>query len=155
MKRIAVAFPKKELILDILIHGYAAISLFNWIAFFTIDFWADSLYTIFGNHSIFYPFFGVLIADEMDAQGLAYFFILYWIINILLLSLGYIQAILRKKYAILLIVVFLDAVFTSAFTIANVLYGGLMSLHFFMLLGAILDFGFGHYLSAYAKKFAF
>ena len=155
MKRIAVAFPKKELILDILIHGYAAISLFNWIAFFTMNFWADSLYTIFGNHSIFYPFFGVLIADEMDAQGFAYFFVLYWIINILLLSLGYIQAIRRRKYAILLIVVFLDAIFTSIFTIANILYGGLMSLHFFMFLGAILDFGFGHYLSAYAKESAF
>lgn len=132
---------------DVLIYGYFLISVFNLIAFFTVDFWADSLYTLWGNHSIFYPFFGVLIAGELGAPLLVGCMIIYCGISFILLVFSYIEAILRKRFAILRTVVFLDCVFTVIFAIANVLYAGFMPLHFFVLLGAVFDFMFGRYLS--------
>jgi len=141
-----------NMLFEIMIHGYTVVSIFNAIAFFTIDFWANYLFPLLGNQSIFYPFFGLLIADEIDSSVLVCVFLIYWVISVLLLCIGYLKSILQKKYKILLIVVFVDAAFTILFTVANIFYSGLMFLHFFMFLGAALDFVFGQYLLNRCKR---
>ena len=141
----------RVMISQIMIHGYTAVSIFNVIAFFKSDFWAIYLFTLLGNQSIFYPFLGLLIAEEIDSYLLACFFLVYWATSILLLCISYLKAILQHKNKLLHIVVLTDAAFTILFTVANIFYGGFMLLHLVMLLGAVLDFVLGQYLFKQCK----
>jgi len=139
------AFFAKRSTLNILVYGYVAVSFLNLVTFFMGDF----IYTLWGNHSIFYPFLGLLMLADTESQALAWFFLIYWGASTVWLVVSYIQIFKWKKYFMLQLAVFSDVVFVILFTLANIQYGGFMDLHIAMLFGALHSFGFGLYLCCY------
>lgn len=69
----------------------------------------------------------------------------------MLLILRLIWSLWKRSYWFFFVIVLLDGIFAVVFTVSNLIYGGVMSLHLFMLAGAALDFLFAKYIASFMK----
>lgn len=137
---------RKRSILNAFVSGYTVISFLNIAVFFHGSIGSEMLCTIMGNHSVLYPYWGILIAAEMESTVLVLCILFYWVTNLISLITSYIAILTKGKYRAFQIVVISDVIFSAIFILANIWYGGLLDLHLFMLLGIILNLCFWYYI---------
>lgn len=149
MRRVRVLL-EKPLFKNVLIHSYAVISLLNIVVWANID---TNLYMFFGNHSIMlYPYWGLLIAAELELKYMVVGLFLYWLISVLLFVSSYVVGLAKKQYQLLRIAILADAVFSLVFCLKNWQYDGFVDMHIAIVLGAGIDFLFAWYLSWYEHQ---
>ncbi len=135
---------------NILVCAYIVFSLLNVAAFFRWGY-IDISYTLWGNHSIFYPFIGLLLAADMGSKTLMIFMFAYWPLSIVFLIVSLILVLTRRNYLLILLAVEIDVIFVLLFAVVNILWVGFLSLHLAMLIGAAMNLVFGLYLHWYRK----
>lgn len=146
MKSARCKMPQKHTLVNILVVVYWAVSFINILLFFDSGSWGEPIYTLLGNHSLLYPFWGMLIAIDIESRLLFLFFILYWMITVVCFVVSSIIMLRKKKYRVFRILVFSDSIFVILFTLSNMWCGGVVDLHYLMLLGALINLCFWFYL---------
>lgn len=138
-------------------HGVTHLHMLLTVAavamFFSYEFFG-SFYMIFGNHTVIYPFFGFIMAADLDRMWLAMFCLIFWGPYIIALVVTYLIAVLRKKYGPLMVVSWIDAVFSAVMLAAGVANAGAYRDHVMMFAGVLLSGAFGVYLYRIRKMMA-
>lgn len=147
MKPFLKKILKKPSTLLIVAIGYLCISICNIVAFFNSNILGDTVYLLWGNHSIFlFPYLGLLIASELNSSALALVMVLCGVVSIILILVSYILIIRCRDYRLLRITVFCDVAFSVIFICSNCIYSGLLDVHLIMLTGTFLNLLYGFYL---------
>lgn len=110
-----------------------------------IDF--GDFYMIFGNHTVIYPFFGAYMAAEREWKWVTLFCLIFWGPYILAFSVTYLIAAMKKKYTPLMVVSWIDAVFSALMLVAAIDGAGFYSTHLMMITGVVLSGAFAFYLN--------
>ncbi len=113
---------------------------------------SSNTYTLVGNHSIFYPYLGVFLAESMDSSVFAISMICWWVVSVVLFVVASFLFFVRKKVRLLQVAVFADAAFTFFFTGVNIYFNGFLPFHILMLLGGFFNCLFGRYLCLCRKS---
>ena len=127
------------------IHLHMLLTAAAVAMFFSYEFFGN-FYMIFGNHTVFYPFFGLYLAAELDRMWLALFCLIFWGVYIIALIVTYLIAVLWKKYGPLMVVSWIDTVFSSVMLVVGAVNAGLYRDHVILFAGVLLSGAFGVYL---------
>ena len=128
-----------------LIHLHMALTVAAVLMFINYIVFGD-FYMIFGNHTVIYPFFGAYIAAEREWKWAFLFCLVFWGPYILAFIVTYLMAVLKKKYRPLMVVAWIDAVFSALLLVAAIDGAGFYSDHLMMIAGVLLSGAFAFYL---------
>lgn len=135
------------------IHLHMLLTAVAVAMFFSYEHWG-SFYMVFGNHTVIYPFFGVILAAELDWMWLALFCLIFWGPYIIAFIVTYLIAVLRQKYGPLMVVSWIDTVFSAVMLVTSVVNAGAYRDHVMMFAGVLLSGAFSVYLYRIPKKMA-
>lgn len=132
------------------IHLHMALTIAGVLLFFFLTDFAD-FYMIFGNHTVIYPFFGAYMAAEREWKWVILFCLIFWGPYILAFIVTYLIAVLKKMYRPLMVVSWIDAVFSALILVAAIDGAGFYSAHLMMIAGVLLSGAFAFYLSRISR----
>lgn len=146
MKQSIQSFLRKKTFMDILVNGYIVISVLNVFCLFSNKLTCEMMYILFGNHSVLYPYFGLLIAADMQMGWLAMLMFFYWIVSFVWLLASYLIYLKWKKILPFQLAVICDSLFVCIFVVMNIQYGGFLDVHVAMCIGVLLNIVFAIYI---------
>lgn len=118
----------------IIIGSYLLLSFGIWPLFHFTD-----LYTLLGFHSPLYAFFLILNGGTLESNLLILLGAIVFVFGIVMLLLGALFGLWKRKYTLFICTLFIDAVVTFSYGIFNMFHAGFMSLHIWMLVGGLID----------------
>ena len=128
------------------IHLHMALTVAAVLMFVGYIVFGD-FYMIFGNHTVIYPFFGAYVAAERGWKWVFLFCLIFWGPYILAFIATYFIAVLKKKYAPLMVVSWIDAVFSALMLVLAIDGAGFYTDHLMMIAGVLLSGAFAFYLT--------
>lgn len=118
----------------LIIVGYLLFSFCIWPLFHFTD-----LYTLLGFHSPLYAFFLILNGGTLESNFLILLGAIVFVFGIVMLLLGTLFGLWKRKYTLFICTLFIDAGATFSYGIFNIFHAGFMPLHILMLVGGLID----------------